>query len=205
MTLFDRIPNEQLVAAGLKLMEENGKPLTRIPTKGRAMIYRTENGETVRIRTCNDHLLVILADRDEADARLNVEGTDHVLIVMPETQRTHGPIAAYLVPASIVVDAARTTHRNWLATNPNTKGDNRTWNLWFDESGPAKANGYAEKWAKYRLPGNVSTIPKPELPNPPAMSANGLKLGDVIAIAKRQIAEVAGVSPDAVRISIDLA
>lgn len=203
MKRLDKVPEEALMDAGLELMRQHGQPLTKTPTKGRAKIYATPRGETVRVRTCNDHLLVVLADRDSEDAKLNVEGTDYVLIIMPETPRTHGSVMAFLVPAKIVEDAARTTHREWLASGPNTKGDNRTWNLWFDDNGPEKANAFARKWAKYRLSGTAltSNVNSPS----PVTPAGGVRLGDVIANARQQIAEVAGVLPEAVHISIDLA
>src|SRR4051812_40866573 len=73
--------------------------------------------------TCNDHVLVVLADSNRPDARLNVEGTDLVLIVMPEHPRKPGAVTAYLVGRQEVADAARTTHREWLSTNPSAKGD----------------------------------------------------------------------------------
>jgi hypothetical protein len=203
MKKFEKVPEDALMNAGLELMRQKGQPLTRTPTKGRAKIYVTAKGETVRVRTCNDHLLVVLADKDAEDAKLNVEGTDYVLIVMPESARTHGQVMAFLVPAKVVEDAARTTHREWLASGPNTNGDNRTWNLWFDDKGPEKANGFARKWAKYRLSGSAVTFSAGV--TAPLTFSGGAKLGDVIANARRQIAEVAGVPPEAVRISVDLA
>ena len=97
------------------------------------MIYMMPNRETVRIRTCNDHVLITVADRPEEDANLNIEGTDHLLIVMPEAERTSGNIIAYLVPTEIVADAVRESHRKWLDSNPRTMGENTTWNLWFNK------------------------------------------------------------------------
>jgi hypothetical protein len=198
----DRVPNEALAEAGLELMKQCGKPLERVKSNGRAMIYRMSDGATVRLRTCNDHLLVVLADVDDPDtARVNVEGTDYLLVVMPERQRTPGPVVGYLIPAEVVASAARSTHKEWLATRPNTKGDNRTWNLWFNKYGPSKASNFAEKWQQYRLPGSASA----GLPAPAASSSSApVKLGDVIAAAKLQIAEAAGVSTDSVRITIDV-
>ena len=95
------------------------------------MQYALPNGETVRVRTCNDHVLVALAASARKGAALNIEGTDHLLVVMPEIPRTGGSVIAYLVPTEIAVEAVRTTHADWLASNPNTKGKNRTWNIWF--------------------------------------------------------------------------
>ena len=114
-----------------------------------------------------------------------------------------GNILAYLVPTEVVVEAARTSHTEWLRSEPATKGQNRTWNLWFDDDGLTKSNGFGKKWAKYKLNGNsasTSTTPS-ELPDG---SSAGQKLGDVIADAKRRIAAAAGIPEGAVKISIDL-
>ena len=192
-----RIPNEELLKVGLSLMKRANRPLERLKTNTRSMQYTLPNGETVRVRTCNDHVLVALAASARKGAALNIEGTDHLLIVMPEIPRTAGSVIAYLVPTEVAVDAVRTTHADWLASNPNTKGENRTWNIWFDEA--SKAGGFAEKWAKYRLPGSASTLRS--TPSPTAASAT---LGDVIAAAKQQIAAAAGVPIDAVKITVEL-
>jgi hypothetical protein len=211
-----KVPNAELLEAGLELMRRAGKPLERGETKGRAMLYRTAEGRTVRIRTCNDHVLVVLADSADRGAALNIEGTDYLLIVMPEEPRSRGPVIGYLVPTEVAVHAARTTHEEWLASNPNTKGQNRTWNLWFDDDGPAKANGFAHKWAEYRLPGFIDvrrpSRTKTVLPSNSARSAansgeeddSPANLGRVIADARRQIASTAGVPESAVKITIDL-
>jgi hypothetical protein len=197
----DRVSNEGLLNAGLELMRLANTPLVRVEARGRAMIYQTPAGETVRVRTCNDHLLVVLAESTEPNSRLNVEGTDFVLIVMPETPRSAGTVMAFLVPANVVAKAARDTHASWLASNPNTKGKNRTWNLWFDDSGPAKANGYANIWKKYRLNGEVDTTGHSINKNSEAKQA---RLGEIISIARKQISDAAGVPEAAVKISIDL-
>jgi hypothetical protein len=176
-------------------MAQNGKPLTKIDSPGRSMLYSLGNGQTARVRTCNDHILVILADRATNDAKLNIDGTDFLLIVMPEVERTHGNVIAYLVPTNVAIDAARKTHREWLSTKPNTKGDNKTWNLWFDPDGPEKANDFALKWNSYRLRG-LATTEGGQQPN-----ESGLR-GEVEA-ARQRIAAAAGVSPAAVRITVD--
>lgn len=192
-----RIPNEELLEIGLSLMKRANLPLERLKTNTRSMQYALPNGETVRVRTCNDHVLVALAASARKGAALNIEGTDHLLIVMPEIPRTAGSVIAYLVPTAVAVEAVRTTHADWLASNPNTKGKNRTWNIWFDKA--SKAGGFAEKWAKYRLPGSASALKS--TPSPTAASAT---LGDVITAAKQQIAAAAGVPIDAVKITVEL-
>jgi hypothetical protein len=195
------VPNETLVKAGLELMKQAGKPMERLQAKGRAMIYRAPGGETVRVRSCNDHVLIVVADQPDPDkARLNVEGTDFVLIAMPERPRTPGPVIGYLVPTDIVCEAVRSGQRHWLATNPNTKGDNRTWALWFNTNTLSDGSGFHEKWKAYRLGGAASAGLTSSLP----MAGSPVKkLGEVIALAKQEIAEAAGVPVERVKISID--
>jgi hypothetical protein len=198
-----KVPNERLLEAGLKLMAQNGKPLERAEVKGRAMLYRSPNGRSIRVRTCNDHVLVAVADAPDTNAKLNIEGTDDILIVMPETPRSSGPVVGYLIPTPVVVEAVRSAHRSWLESNPSTKGENRTWNIWFDDDAPAKANGFAQKWSSYRLQGSATTdaLSKSvaEVQQVPVGS-----LGEVIADAKRRIAAVAGIPETAVKITLDL-
>jgi hypothetical protein len=203
MATEQKVPNHELLQAGLQLMAGSGMPLDRMETRGRAMLYRAPDGKTVRVRTCNDHVLVVLADRAGPDASLNIEGTDHLLVVMPERPRSRGYVIAYFVPTQEAVRAARVTHKEWLASSPNTRGENRTWNLWFDDDGPAKANCFARKWAGYRIPGSVD-LSKPH-GVAPVTKPNGdtNSLSDVIAVAKHKIASAAGVPESAIRISID--
>jgi hypothetical protein len=188
-------------------MQLAGKPLQG-PVSSRAMLYRTSSGESVRVRTCNDHLLVVLAKTPDRGARLNVEGTNLVLIVMPLERRTPGPVMAFLVPAEEVAEAARSSHQAWLAGRPNTKGDNRTWNLLFNEDLSRPHTGFAKRWAKYRLPGRASTLSgssqAPLFASSNAHAGETLRLGDVIARARQQVADAAGVSPENVQITVTL-
>ena len=203
----DRIDNEVLLEAGLELMSTNGKNLKKIPSQGRSMIYEMVNDETVRVRTCNDHILVVVAKTPNENAELNIEGTDWLLIVMPEIERTAGRILAYLVRTEVVVREVRESHRTWLNSNPNTKGNNTTWNLWFDRSysgddGRIGKHDYFKKWADCRLKGEVTST----------QIENGLfsrKRGDSSTIKKEietarlRIAHAADVSPEAVKISVE--
>lgn len=198
--MAEKVPNSQLLDAGLALIEQSGRHLTKMVKKGRAMLYQQDNGETVRVRTCNDHILIVVADSPDENANLNIEGTDWLLIVMPETPRTSGDVIAYMIPTEIAVKEVRETHQRWLATNPKTRGKNTTWNLWFGDEGPEKASGYAKKWAKYCLKGEMNTGASPA-PLANNKAANPIKAE--VDAARERIAKVAGVSPEAVRISID--
>lgn len=200
----DRISNNELLKAGLELMRVNGTPLTKCPTRGRSMIYTMPNSDLVRVRTSNDHILVVVADKPSGDAGLNIEGTDWLLIVMPEVERTAGQVIAYLIPTRTAVDAVRRSHEAWLSANPNTKGRNTTWNLWFDDSYSGTASrdkkyGYARKWAKYRLEGDISagntTSAYEETGMPGSIKAE-------VDSARQRIARAASVPLDAVKISI---
>lgn len=195
--MTDRLDNNVLLEAGLELMRTNGKPLTRQPGHGRSMRFVMANGQTVRVRTCNDHVLIALADDPNPDkAKLNIEGTDWLLIVMPEVERTPGKVLAYLVPSQVAVDAVRFCHREWLKSEPTTAGKNRTFNLWFDPGG--KSGGYAEKWQKYLLHG--STEAKQASPIDATPTGN---IKDEVELARQRIAKAAGVSTAAVKIMVD--
>jgi hypothetical protein len=197
---MEKVPNNQLLDAGLSLIEQNGHNYAKMAKKGRAMLYELNSGETMRVRTCNDHILIAVADTPEENAKLNIEGTDWLLIVMPETPRTPGNVIAYMIPTEEAVKEVRETHRKWLATNPNTKGKNTTWNLWFDDAGPEKAAGYARKWAQYRLEGKLKTA---QLNVSPRQNGAANPVRAEVDAARMRIAEVAGVPIEAVRISID--
>jgi hypothetical protein len=164
------------------------------------MKYRLPDGDTVRVRTCNDHVLVVVAESTRKDAALNIDGTDHLLIVMPEVAREPGPVIAYFVPTAVAVRAVRKAHSDWLDSNPSTKGNNLTWNLWFGEA--AKAGGFAAKWNQYRLPGRASTL---ALGSHSELGHSDTRpLGAVITEARKAIAAAAGVSIEAVKISVEL-
>lgn len=193
-----KVSNDLLLDAGLKLMATNGKSLTKLPSKGRAMLYQLENGETVRVRTCNDHILIAVADNPSPGAKLNIEDTDWLLIIMPEVPRTPGNIIGYFIPTEVAVQEVRATHKRWLDSNPKTRGENTTWNLWFEDAGSGKASGYAKKWAQYRLKGVSDTPPASAL-----QKETGNPIKAEVDAARMRIAKVAGVPLEAVRISID--
>ena len=206
MAKLDRVDNDVLRDAGLELMRLNGKPLTKRPSPGRAMLYAMPDGQSVRVRTCNDHILVVVADKPTTDARLNIQGTDWLLIVMPEIERAQGKVIAYLVPTSEAEEAVRESHRAWLASNPNTKGQNTTWNLWFGQSrsgmtGRKQKRGYAEKWSRFRLEGDIST--KEFAGTNVGHASETGSIQTEVEDARRRIAHAASVSVDAVKISID--
>lgn len=199
--MTEKVPNGQLLDAGLNLLKQSGKQFTKMANKGRAMLYELDSGETVRVRTCNDHVLIAVADSPEKDANLNIEGTDWLLVVMPETPRTPGDVIAYMIPTDVAVKEVRETHQKWLSTNPRTKGENTTWNLWFNnDEGLEKAAGYAKKWAHYRLQGKINTQVVVSSPKQNG-AANPVKAE--VDAARMRIAKIAGVPIEAVRISID--
>lgn len=196
--MSDRLTNDVLLNAGVEMMRQNGKPLARQGGFGRSMRFTIPNGETVRVRTCNDHILIVVANNPDPDkASLNIEGTDWLLIVMPEIERTEGKVLAYLVPTHVAVEAARRCHREWLATKPNTAGSNTTFNLWFDTGG--KSSGFAAHWHQYLLPGESEA--KQSVVTAESTPVSNIK--DVVEMARQHIARVAGVSVAAVRITVD--
>jgi hypothetical protein len=205
MTKTPRIPNDSLLAAGLELMRQNSKLLTKVESFGRSMMYSLPDGKSVRVRTCNDHILIAVADEPSSDAELNIEGTDYLLVVMPEIERTPGKVKAYFIPTTVAVEAARTSHQAWLDSNPKTHGRNKTLCLWFRKMGKTKqSSDYETKWSQYRLKGEAFTDALTSN-TVDAVAVSGSPEGSVkaeVEMARQRISRVAGVSPDAVRITI---
>jgi hypothetical protein len=206
------VGNDVLLAAGLDLMKQNGKPLTKQSGSGRAMIYAMPNGETVRVRTSKDRTLIVTADKPSPhDAKLGIEGTEWLLIVMLEVAFTPGKVEAYLVPTAVAVAAARAEQQAWLDSQPNTAGKNTAWALYFDGKQPATGTDFKDAWNAYRLSGDALIAPDGTLVQTPTTSGVGqtVSVGEVgiiqaeVAIARQRIATSAGVSPAAVRITID--
>jgi hypothetical protein len=233
ISFMNKVPNSSLVEAALEMMDRNGRSLTRLPSKGRALIFRNEEGETVRIRTCNDHVLIGLAESADVAAPINIEGTDFLLIAMPETERTPGSVMVFIVPSEIAADAAREAYRGWLSRNPNTKGNNKTRNLWFDNEESEPGHGFLKLWTGYRLQDmGVKTsdhtvedsdksvtitdanrhsenaernISESERALASTNAQNTPEtLGQVIARARREIAKVAGILPENIHIKVEL-
>ena len=206
---YSRVDNDVLVKAGLALVSKNGNPLTKQPSRGRSMIYRMKSGDSVRIRTCNDHVLVVIADDpQDIDSKLNIQGTDWLLIVMPEIQRTAGRVISYLVPTNVAVEAVRKSHQAWIDSEPDTHGENTTWNLWFDISSSYSGtearilkHEFERRWEEYRLKGSVLTSDFTEVQDDEEITIGGIKAE--IEIARRRIAHLARVEPQAVKISVN--
>lgn len=144
-----KVSTASLVNAGLVAMERIGKPLSKLPSRGNAKLYNLPCGKTVRMRTCNRHALLVNAKHPNPNAKLDIEGTDWLLVVMPEQERTEGKNIVYLVPSLEAVAETRRANRQWLATKPATEGHNTAWTLEFRDH-PVHDN-YAIKWAEYRI------------------------------------------------------
>lgn len=213
LSIMLKIHPDLLANAGLMLMAQNGQPLERIPARGRARLYRRPDGKRVRLYCSNDRVLIGRAEAHDPDARLTMEdGTDLLLLIMPRTRRTPGPVEAYLVPMEVAAAAVKAAHRAWSAVGRTAAADPANGavarNLWFDKDGPPTSDDYATKWSGYRLPGSIAVKASAALEaaqQRAAQRSNGEhKLGEVIAAARQQIALAAGVSPEAVKISVDL-
>ena len=198
--MTDRVSSKQLLAAGLQIMRNAGRELKKIKTSGRAQIYEMNNGETIRVRTCNDHVLLIAAENDGTYENMSIKGTDWILVVMPEIERTQSNIMAYLIPTDIAVEEARKILSEWTAIGSKTRGEHVTWYLFFSGDKGKRAYGYHEKWKQYLMESNKAILPKE--PRPQTEEAiNPLK--QEIDIARHRIAKAAGVPAESVRISID--
>jgi hypothetical protein len=124
-----------------------------------------------------------------------IKETDFILAVVPMVENTAGPVMAFLIPSEVIMNEIHAAER----------AGRKDWSLHLNEP----------RWAEYRLPGTAYAAALPpeseadvdedeEIEEIPAASAAPLSLGDVIANARRAIAQAAGVAVSAVKISIDL-
>jgi hypothetical protein len=200
------VDSDLLLKAGLSLMAGTGRSLTRISTDRRVNIYRTDEGRTVRGRTCNLHVLPLV--RTKAEVGMSgvperllrvVSETDFTLVVTPEEERTAGAVNAYLIPKDVILE-------HILAAD---RAGRQDWSLFLND----------EKWSRYRLSGSAYAEGLPEAEaeaeaeeeaeveddgEPLQGSASPRSLGEVIAEARRNIAAAAHVEESAVKIRIDL-
>src|SRR5262249_5281024 len=109
----------------------------------------------------------------------------------------HGKVKAYLVPTAVAAEAARRTQQAWLDMKPNTKGNNRTWALYFRDD--AKTNNFDKVWSDYRLKGQAETQAVSSAP----VSDDPVNVKAEVESARQRISRAAGVAPEAVRITID--
>jgi hypothetical protein len=202
------VESSALLAAALELMKQNGKPLTKRPGRGPAKLFALPGGDTVRVRTSNDHILVVTADQPSPQsAKLGIEGTAWLLLVMPVTERTPGDVVAYLVPTEKAVADTRAEQQKWLDAGANTAGDNKAWALYFGEKRPAYATDFQDAWRGYRLSGNIMIAPDGSLVQT-AERGHTPEIGSIqaeVERARQRISTAAGVAPAAVRITIDFA
>ncbi len=201
-----KVNSDDLRNAAISAMKAAGHSIQRKDTGTRSMIYELENGKTVRLRTTNDPVLVVVAKTSDLDSPLNIEGTDYLLIAMPEVPRTPGDILVYLVPTARASEDVKNSHKSWLETNPQTKGDNRTRNIWFNEKG-TPWSGYHEKWSEYKLSlkeaNSASTLSNQALEHHPnSISVSPKTVAEIIEHATREISEATGFPYSKIKIEL---
>jgi hypothetical protein len=145
------IPTIILRQHAIEAMEKFGRPIERCSGVGSKQLFEDPAGETVCLRTHNDRRLVVTTSSTEPNAKLDIEGTNYLLIAMPQSRREHGPTDVYLVPTPVAAQAIRKAHEAWLSTSPNTKGSNTTWKLEFDQTKYDWESNFAAKWLEYRI------------------------------------------------------
>ena len=213
------VEKNDLIDAGLELMEKNGKPLTK-STWSTQKIGKMKNGETVRVRTCKMHGFVCNPPankprNEKGERKLNIEGTDWVLYIMLDTPYTPGKVRAYLLPTKELVEEFRNVHRDRLESMDDSNNNPLNLFLWNkDYEGRVT---YEQKWKKYRLEGEASTgVREPVLVEEELISQeeeeseysenSDNSIGSInteIKTARQRIARIAGVPEEAVKVTID--
>jgi hypothetical protein len=202
-----KVQAEDLKNAAYRAMEELGHSLSQIKTGTRSMIFEMEDGRTVRLRTTNDPVLICVAETNDVEAKLNVEGTDFLLLAMPEIPRTPGRVLVYLVPTQRVLTDVKESHKAWLATNPRTKGDNHTRNIWFENRG-TPWSGFHDKWSEYKtiVEANAPPSLRPEeqesTQERQVLSTEPQTVAEIINRTTHEISQITGIKADKIKIEL---
>ncbi|MDC9822373.1 hypothetical protein PRN20_01400 [Devosia sp. ZB163] len=184
------------------ILEAAGYSLTPIGKGNRVVMKVQKGGSTfdALVKTASlGNAMVKTSSGDPDTAKISGFGgdTSHVIFAVGGRR---GRVDAYLVPSIEAEEAFRKAQRDYLPEHPNAV-KNTTWVIYFGSNGDAGANGYANKWAKYRIvpDGGPSAAGQdaPERTDP----AEPGKL--TIAEAKRLLALSLGVRPEDVKISIN--
>ena len=173
-------------------MSRGGHPVKRVyrvagSNAGTSQIYRTQSGQTLRLRTNRRRALTTVAEGFATDDVMHCEGRqDFIGIAIPGPR---GSVECFLVPTDEAIERLRCAHRSWLAQHPGSPSKVRV--IRFDGDPHLAWEGFAEKWAQFRLP--AVTSPAGIQPT----------LEEIIADSRRAIAAQAGRPESAVHISVD--
>ncbi len=155
--MTDKIPNSILKQCAIEMMATHEMPMEEVPTRGRSMIFSLRSGETVRLRTSNDPVLVVTIEPASDGPKMNIEGTDYLLFVMPEETRTWGAVKGYLVPTRKALKSVRETIERLFHDTDVWPSKPTALSVWFNETGRADGN-YDEKWSGYLIDQRVDAM-----------------------------------------------
>jgi hypothetical protein len=117
----------------------------------------------VRLRTCENRALIV-----KDDNLFNNHRADFVAVAMPrvlgDADLIEG-IDVYVEKTDIVEATINLAHQYWLATEPNTDGNNGMRVIHFDRrsNGTEFGQDYATKWAACRVPSMRGVEPRGRL------------------------------------------
>jgi len=213
--MVEKIPNKVLRLCALDIMENSDLPIKEVPSPGRSMIYKLSSGETVRLRTSNDPVLVVAVEPSDVGPKLNIEGTDKLLLVMPEQPLNRWEnIVGYLMPTSEVIAAIKSSYPKFFDRQTNRLKTKQALTLSFEDSGKP-SGGFEGKWERYLLPmkcparafqDEVKPVQKVKKVSSPRQRPKGQPetVNDVIAEARERISEITKVPIKSVKVSVSL-
>jgi hypothetical protein len=211
--MLEKIPNKVLKTCALELMALNGQPLEMMSSRGRSMLYKLQTGATVRVRTSNDPVLVVGAESTDNGLKLNISGTDFILLVMPEKPRTWGEVKGYLIPTSEAISAIKSANPTAFTGRQENHQKGTALTIWFQSSDRLDSN-FNEKWLKYLLKSRVDASDYQDLhednhgervkKKKARTAKNNMTVGDVIDEARKRISTITGLPVKSVKIEVRL-
>jgi hypothetical protein len=171
-------------------MAAAGKPLERVEgLHGKTQLYRMPDGKTVLIRTNKKHRAMIAkADGPRVEDEINIEKFSPDFVGPTVFSADQNDFDCYLIPTAEACDAMRANHVPHVAKHPDTTSDVRIIN--FNEP------EIEQRFGRYRIEPRTAQM------RPTVTSRNARSLDQVVAEARRMVAQAAARPESAITISI---
>jgi hypothetical protein len=190
----------------LSLLNDAGMKWTRIGN-GQRFIVDVDNGKNTRralVKTASKGGAMVLASSVDENATISGFNGDFDDVLFGVGYRDTDEVAAYLVPAKEVEAAYRSKSRH----SPHKNGNSAVWILRFGGPGDETWNGFSAKWRHYRIGTTAGPVVarrrRAPIPRPAVQASHFTTIAEVMAWAREQLAEIARVKVDAVRLDLKI-
>lgn len=197
-----------LVDAAKRALAEDGYAIHRVPGRGLSNVWLFTHGGkrgSAAIRTSRNRWFAF-PPLDGGMRWKTLDDVDEVIVAAVDHPRNPLQVEVYRLDAKLVRGRFKAAHAARIAAGQRVKDDYGMWvNLDQNERGtPASVgSGLAQEFppiASYRVAELLLTSPEAALGA--AAAEAPMTIANVVAAARQRVAQIAGVSPDAVKVDV---